>query len=226
MARRVFDRLGLWIVAPAELSLRRIEAIRALGIRDLFFPAGSAGTPATVHAELRARAAGCYLHAWLAVDGRGPYEYADAVLAWLRTHPGGCDLNIELGRDDDLAPYIDTVLTRIRRHYPRRPLRLNLAPWKGAYLPESVREQWARVAPVWVAGQTYAGDMAPYPPLDVWRDLVGHGVPVDRASLCYGAAGPVGGTAPARVCTLPLARLPRDGVVFHEQLLVEVGVLP
>lgn len=216
---RVFDRLGLWIVAPAELSAERLAGIGAYGIRDLFLPA--APDAAVAAARTRARAAGCYLHGWLAVDGRGAEEYAEAALAWLGTEAGGLELNIELGSDDRLAGYVEYVVRTLRAHYPARPLRLNVAPWKGRYLPAAALARWN----VHVAAQTYAGDMSPYAPLDVYRDLLEGGIPASRAQLCYGAAGPVC-TGGRRGATLPLARLPRDGVVFHERLLADLGVIP
>ena len=59
---------------------------------------------------------------------------------------------------------------------------------------------------------------------DVLSDLTSHGVPAAKATVCYAAACRVLGS-PERLRTLPdLTRLNR-GVIFHDDLMADAGLL-
>lgn len=220
MANRVFeDRLGIWNITPSKLDAGRLARIRGFDggiIDDVFLPRSAERRDFE-----RVRAHGLHAHLWTATDGRGPDEMARDTLADIRrVGDVGVDLNVEVP-DRELREYMIVLVRRIRAEMPGRRLRLNIAPFKAFALPipELYRDRW-----LYVCEQTYDGGMGRFSEADCYADLVEHGVPPGKATLCHGAAGPVRG-APGRVCTLPYLGRRRRGVIFSDDLLAEVGLL-
>lgn len=221
MADRVFeDRVGLWVINPANLP-GRLPAIRSFGggiIRDVFLPRS---------AELadfkRVRDAGLFAHLWVTPDDLSAIAYADRTLADLaRLKPGAVELNVELPADPPLGPYIGTVVERIRSQRPNLRLRINVAAWKAFALPIA---RLVADANLYACEQNYLGNMDELvSPADVLSDQLAWGAPAAKVSVCYAAACRVLGS-PGRVRTLPdLSRLHR-GVIFQDDLMVEAGLL-
>lgn len=220
MANRVFeDRLGLWVV-DAGRGVQRRHAIRAcLGglVRDVFMPrSASADDLASM------RSAGLYAHLWVAVDGRSAVALADDTLADLaRMKPGALELNIELGDDVELGPYIATVIERIRRRRKSLRIRINLAPWKGfvvLFVPI------ASDPALYVCAQNYTGNMdGLLSPLDVAANLIDYGAPASKVTVCYAARCQVLGSELLR--TLPDLSRTQRGVVFQDDLMADAGLL-
>lgn len=222
-------RLGLWIVNLPKLG-ERLPRLRALGFTDLFLP-GPDGTPALKSQVLGAGFTGC--HAWWAVHGQTAHDYAQAVL---RAHgiggwqPGADDLNVELGSDAALLPYMEQLVAEIRSLRPNLNLRLNVAARKAGFLPIAHLQADAHL---YACEQNYAArpglDMAArFSEADVLDDLLAAGVPREKAAVCYGAAITVGGkTGDERVCCIPQppAFPIRRGVVFQDDLLADAGLL-
>jgi len=220
VADRVFeDRVGLWIV-DAGRGVSRLPAIKAYGgglIRDVFLPRTS--SPAHFAAV---RGVGLYAHLWVAVDGRSAPQLAYDTLADIaRLGPGAVDLNIELGSDAALKPYVLEVVLRIRAKRMSLRMRLNVGAWKAFALPAL---ELASDPNLYACEQTYAGNMARYSEADAYADLLAYGVPEHKATLCYGAAGPVPPNG-VRVCTLPNLGRRGRGVIFHDDLMAQVGLL-
>lgn len=221
MADRVFeDRLGLWIITPANLP-GRLAAIRGFQggiIRDLFLPRTAA---AADFAAVRTR--GLAAHLWVATDGLDPDELAERTLLDLsRLSPGALELNIELPADDPLPGYIDDVVGAIRRVRRSLRIRLNLATWKGFAAPVV---RLLTDPNLYVCEGNYLGNMDELvSAADALADLTGHGVPDAKATVCYAAACKVLGS-PARVRTLPDLTRTRRGVIFSDDLMVEAGLL-
>ena len=221
MADRVFeDRVGLWVITPANLPAR-LPAIAAYGggiIRDLFLP-----RTASLADLALVRAAGLYAHLWAADDDLGAIAYADRTLADVaRLKPGAVDLNPELSADAPLPAYVRTTVERIRAKRPKLRIRLNLATWKAFAFPADLL---ASDPNLYAAESCYLGNMdARVSEADVLADMLANHVPQAKATVCYGAAGtPPGGGD--RVCWLPeLGRL-RRGVIFSDDLMAEVGLL-
>jgi len=215
MANRVFeDRLGLWIVNPANLP-SRLPGIRAYGIKDVFLP--RTADPSDLDSV---RAAGLYAHMWAAVDGLSASDYANRTLLDIqRLAPGAVELNVELGADLPLAAYIREVVELIRSKLKSKRLRINVAAWKAFALPGDLLRNDANL---YACEQTYAGDMARYSEGDVLANLLDW-IPAAKATLCYGAAGPVPGSS-GRVCTLPDLTRRNRGVIFQDDLGAEVGL--
>lgn len=221
MPDRVFDdRVGLWIVTPSRLP-DRLPAIRAHGaglIRDLFLP--RTARPADLE---RVKRNGLGAHLWAAVDGLSADDYADRCLAdILRTGAGAYELNIELGDDRPLPAFVDRVIRRIRatRRYYR--LRINLAAWKGHAIPaELLRED----PNLYVCMQNYTGNMdGLLSSADMLDHLLLWGAPIGKTTVCYAAFCTVL-DSPSRIRTLPDLSRTRRGVIFHDDLMADAGLL-
>jgi len=210
------DRLGLYVINPANLA-SRLPGIRAFGIKDVFLPRSAAPSDLAL-----VRAAGLYAHMWVAVDGLSARDYANRTLFDIqRLGPGAVELNIELSADPPLKDYIAEAVSLIRSRRLRLRMRINVAPWKGFALPVGALTSDSNL---YACEQTYAGDMSRYSEADAYANMIGWGVPPTKATVCYGAAGPVPGSS-GRVCTLPdLSRWNR-GVIFQDDLMAEVGLL-
>jgi len=220
VANRVFeDRVGL-LVVDADRGVARLPAIKsyAVGlIRDVFLPRSA--TPAHFAAV---RAAGLYAHLWVATHDRSAAELvADTLADLARLKPGALELDLELNSDPPLEAFVGEVYARIRARRKNLRIRLNLAPWKAFAVPfKSIAYDPA----LYACEQTYAGDMAPFSQADALANLLEYGVPRAKATVCYGAAGPVPGS-PDRVCTLPDLFRWHRGVIFSDDLMADVGLL-
>lgn len=210
-------RLGVWIVSPANLP-GRLAGLRALGFTDVFLP-----RTATKSDVERVRVAGFVgAHLWEAVDGETADEYAERVLADVRRLAvGAADLNVELGSDAALEPFMRRVLRRIRSTMPSRRLRLNVAWRKAGFLPVDLLVDDPNL---FACEQNYLGGMEPCSAADALEHLLAAGVPREKAAVCFGGAGPVP-PAGSRVATFPTGFPPSRGVVFQDDLLAEVGLL-
>lgn len=216
-------RLGCWIVSISNLTSGRMSKLKALGISDLFLK-GPAASVTAKGIVLNAGFNGC--HAYWSVDNLGALDYADRTLADIaRWGPGAGDLNIELGSDPPLPDYIKTVVQVIRSQRPNYNLRINLAPRKAFGLQKlSFNDPH-----LYACQQNYFGNMDQRHSEDeALRDLLAFGVPLAKASICYGAACKVGGvTGAKRVNILPDVgiRVLDRGVIFTDDLLAEAGLL-
>jgi len=235
VANRVFeDRLGLYVIDAGNLG--RLPQIKAFGggmIRDVFLPRTAA--PADLQ---RVRDAGLFAHLWAATDGLTAQEYANRTLLDIqRLKPGACELNIELPSDPPLKGYIRTVVKAIRTVRPNYRLRVNVAPFKGFAMPADLL---AADPHLYAGEQSYYGDMSRVAESDALYDLLSWGVPLAKATVCYGAAAlvprpdtPLPATG-VRVVGLgsiwtwsngaQVGALKR-GVVFSDDLMADMGLL-
>jgi hypothetical protein len=221
MSDRVFeDRLGLWVISPANVGARLapIKAFRGGIIRDLFLPRN-----AEVANLAQVRQAGLFAHLWVTPDDLTAEAYANRTLDDVnRLRPGAVELNVELPNDPPLTAYIREVVERIRARRPSLRLRVNVAPWKAFALPiDLLRSDGV----LYACEQNYEGNMDNLlSPADVLYDLQAWGVPSSKATVCYAAACQVLGSS-SRLRTLPdLARL-RRGVIFSDDLMADAGLL-
>lgn len=220
MADRVFEnRLGVWNITPSKLP-DRLAGIAAHGIRDVFLPRSASASDVAV-----VRAAGLTAHLWAAVDGLSARDYANRVLLDVqRLGPRGIDLNVELPDDTALPSYLREVRLHIRSARPNLRIRFNLAAWKAfalAGLP------WTSDANLYACTQAYDGSGMDnlLSPADQLTDLLGYGVPAERATVCYAAQCRVLGS-PERLRTLPDLSRSQRGVVFSDDLMADAGLLP
>jgi hypothetical protein len=146
---------------------------------------------------------------------------AETLADVARLRPGAVELNVELGSDAGLPAFIVELVHLIRAQHAKLRLRLNVGLWKAFSLPAIALEHDPNL---YACMQTYAGAMEPYSSADAYHELLGYGVPESKATICYGAAGPVP-PAGDRVCTLPNLARRRRGVIFHDDLMADVGLL-
>lgn len=219
MANRVFeDRLGIYIRGTGDL-VRRLPSIKAFGFVDVFLP-----RTATLTDMRRVRDLGLSAHMWWATDDLSAKDYAERALADIaEKEPGAGELNLELPSDPPLQAYIEDVVRIIRGRRRSYRLRINVAPFKGFALPVA---RLGEDPNLYAAEQAYKGDMQPFSAADVLRDMLLWGVPEAKATVCYGAHGPVPGSNGNRVVTLPELRWPMRGCVYNDDLMADAGFLP
>jgi len=220
-------RIGLWIVNSDNLT-DRLPKIRRFAngmITDLFLP-----RTATRQSFQFVRDSGFFgCHLWVAVDGLSANDYAQRTVDDIvRLGAGATDLNIELGQDDKLQPFMRTTLSIIRQTRPNYRLRLNVAPYKGQFVPMDLVQGDPNL---YVGEQTYYGDMSRVSEGEALQDLLEWGCPLRKASLVYGAAALVPNGRVVGLGTLwtwsngAIVRGLRRGVIFQDDLMTDVGLL-
>lgn len=214
-------RLGVW-GRDRGLVISRLPKLRAFGggwITDVFLP-----RTATKEDKQKVLAAGFTgSNMWWARDDLNAVAYANRTLSDItRAAPGAGDLNIELaGQDALLADYIRTVMTTLRNARRSYRFRLVVEPFKGAFLPVELLQEDANL---FVCGEVYSGLMERMAEDDVRRDLIEAGIPQEKVSVMYAAAVTVPGRS-ERVCGLPTGRIPRRGVIYHDDLMSDAGLI-
>lgn len=235
MANRVFeDRLGCWIVpdgaGKVAPKLARLPGLAALGVRDVFLPRqAEPGDFQTVRGQ------GLGAHLWAATDGLAVEDYVNRFLLDFKRlgSRGAGELNIELPSDPPLAAYMRRAVALIRQVKPRLPLRLNVAPFKGFALPVDLLTADAHL---YVCEQSFYGDMSRVAESDALYDLLSWGVPLAKATVCYGGAAlvPDAPQPPRRMVGLgtrwtwsngAVVGSLKRGVIFQDDLLADVGLL-
>mgnify|MGYP001587508146 CR=1 FL=1 len=218
-------RVGLWVVNPGNLP-DRLNTIKAFAngmITDVFMPQSSYPTDMNL-----LRSNGLNAHLWTVPGALSEQAYAAQVLSNInRLAPGAVELNIEV-EDQLLGPYVRTVLGALRFARPSYRFRVNIAPYKASFLPGDLI---IKAPHLYLAEQTYYGDMSRVSEGEALMDMLDAGVPLPKCSLCYGAAMPLPGQV-ARVPSLPtlfyndrLVRKLRRGIIFQDDLMVEMGML-
>ncbi len=223
--------VGLWVVNPVNLPARlgRIASFAGGMFTDVFVP--ETATPAAmalIRSTVRPNGTKLRAQLWTHPAARSPAEYGSAILVSILTlRPGVVELDIEVP-DDILTAYIDTTLNRLRDTRPTFLFRVNIAPNKAVFLPA---HRFATDDALFACEQTYYGDMSRFSEADALADLLGYGVPLSKASVCYGAAAP-DPTTGERHASLPsvfyqgqpIAKLKR-GLVFQDDLMADAGLL-
>lgn len=240
MASHAFQppSVGLWVINPANLPdrLPKIAALWGGLISDVFVDGGATRAQADlIRATPRPNGTKLRAQLWAAANTLPVEGYASqVVLDVKRLAAGVADLNIEVP-DAKLADYCRVAVQLIRAAKPKLKLRINLAPTKGFGLTglSFTGDPW-----LYACQQAFYGDMSPFSPDMALSDLLDYGVPRARATVCYGAAGPIGWTGGGRpwatqrhftIATLyyngGLVRGLRHGVIFQDDLLAEMGML-
>lgn len=230
VANKVFeDRLGLWVINPDSLA-SRLPGIVGFGIKDVFLPRES-----DLEDLKRVREAGVFAHLWEAANELSVDEYVAQVLADVkRLKPGAVELNIELKSDPPLKAYIRRAVEQLRKAKPGLRMRINIAPFKGFALPVDLLTSDPNL---YVCEQSFYGDLSRVAESDALYDLLSWGVPLGKATVCYGAAA----LAPTRAGS-PSQRFVglgtrwtwsdgavvgtlKRGVIFQDDLMTDVGLL-
>jgi len=227
--------VGLWVVNPANLAdrLPKIAAFADGMFSDVFAPTESSPSDmALIRATPRPNGTKLRAQLWTTPRGRPAATFATSTLGDIqRLKPGVVELDIEVP-DAVLTDYITDTVNAIRVVRPRYLLRVDIAPYKGRFLPAALFQSDAAL---FASEQTYYGDMSRVSEGEALLDLIQHGMPLAKASLCYGAAGPPwfpASAGAARVNTLgtlyyqgSLVRKLQRGLVFQDDLMADMGLL-
>lgn len=222
-------RFGCWIITPSNGDVagkiaERATALRELGITDLFVR-GPDGTTTVKRLALERGFSSCC--AYWSPDGLTAAAYAARALADVgRWSPGAGELNIEVGNDPALEPYVRAAVGAFRAQRASYRLRVNVAGRKGGFLPGDL---FTADANLYACEQVYLDALGPMTmrlsEADALERLELAGIPREKCAICYAGAVEVGGsTAGKRVAGLP-QWLPNRGVVFSDDLLAEAGLL-
>lgn len=205
-------RLGCWFMGNADLR-DRLQRVRSLGVTDAFLP-----TSATLADKRSVRDAGLFpALRQTPPGGMLPAGYALAgVAACTRLDLTVLEQNVEGVPDPELETFLRRDVAEIRRRRRLLRLRINVVPWKGAYLPTDL---FASDAQLYVIVQNYLGNMdARVAEDEIVRDLVDHGIPPAKVSVMYGAH-----VGRPRVASLPDIRF--RGSIYQDDLLADAGLI-
>jgi len=209
-------RIGCWFIPSQNFSdkLRhRLPLVKPLGVTDIFLP-----RQATKADKQLVRDAGYFAALYeTPPSGMSPVEYATQALEDIYDLAiSTLELNIEGIPDHLLSAYVRAVVVEIRKPKPHLRLRVNVVPWKGAYLPSDL---FASDKQLYVIVQAYLGNVDVRVAEDeIVRDLVGNGIPDGRCSVMYGAH-----VGQPRVPSLPQIRY--RGSIYQDDLLADGGYL-
>jgi hypothetical protein len=213
------NRVGLWVASSSNLTDKLAHFLPRLrgavpNLTDLFLPPEA--TPAH---RTQVLMGGFFCNDYYPPPhGKQPIEYADAALAAFKG--GALELNIEGVMDNWLDVFVKAAVDRIRAKKPNLPLRINVVPWKGEFLPSTL---FVTDPKLYVIAQSYGGNMEHlYAANDVYRDLTAFGIPPEKASIQHAVMCSQAPGKPRQV-TLPQVRF--RGSLYLDDLLQDAGLI-
>ena len=218
-------RRGLWVASNDNLTDKLVHFLPRLraaipNLTDIFLP-----PEATKSHRQQVLQAGFYQHMYDVAHGDGPEAFADRALNRHKNQGAGAlELDFEgsgIGGDVNLPQYIARTVARVRKTKPNLPLRVNVVPYKGQFLPVGLINDDAQL---FLAVQSYLGNMdALLAPDDVIWNVVAWGVRPEKVTAMHAimCSQRVGGP---REVTLPQVR--NRGVFYIDDLLLDAGLLP
>ena len=216
-------RLGLWVATNEAMTdklkhfLPRLR-VAVPNLTDLFLP-----PQAGISHKDQCRQAGFFTHTYDVAYGRSPIEFAKAALARRKVQgTGALELNFEGSAISDagMKKYITETIVQVRKTNPKLPVRINVVPFKGEFLPRDLINADNNL---FVIAQGYGGNMETlYAADEVKRDLIGWGIMEDKVSVQHAIM--CSGSGYARQITLPVIR--GRGSLYIDDLLLDAGLLP
>jgi hypothetical protein len=219
------QRQSLWVAENSNLTDKLIHFLPRLrvpipNLTDLFLPES-----ATKNNVAQVRGAGFFAHLYTVAHGDTALQLsARSLAAHKRIGAGALEIDFEgsgIGGDLKMSRYIVDTVQAVRKVKPLLPLRVNVTPYKGGYIPVNLINADPRTA---LAVQCYGGNMdALYSVEDVVGEVVRWGVNPAKvvAMQAVMCAQIVGGT---REVTLPQSR--NIGAYYIDDLLLDAGLLP
>lgn len=217
------NRRGLWIANNANLTDKLKHYLPRLrsaipNLTDLFLP-----PEAEISHKEQCRQASFFVHTYDVAHGRGAVEFAKAALARRKAQgTGALELNFEGASISDagMRDYIALTVSQVRKTNPNLPLRINVVPFKGRFLPDSLIRSDPQL---FVCAQTYGGNMdLLYAADEVLNDLILYTGAPEKCSVMHPVMCSRGPTAP-RQLTLPAVR--NRGAFYIDDLLLDAGLL-
>lgn len=217
------NRRGLWVASNANLTDKLKHFAPRLrnaipNLSDVFLPPEAN----TVHKDIL-RQNNFFVHMYDVARDRTPQEFADAALARHKAQDAGAlELNFEGGAitDDGMAAYITATIKRVRIKKPNLPVRINVVPFKGKFLPVNYINADAQL---FVCAQAYGGNMEIlYAADEVKADLTNYGIFSDKVNVMHAVMCAYRPGANREV-TLPNVR--DKGAFYIDDLLLDAGLL-
>lgn len=217
------DRRGLWVASNVNLTDKLKHFLPRLknaipDLTDLFLP-----PEATEEHKLQVRAYGFYSHMYDVARGRTPVVFADQALYkhW-QQKAGALELNFEGSAitDAGMSEYITATIKRVRSKKPNLPVRVNVVPWKGQFLPVKLINDDPQL---FVCAQTYGGNMDELYAADEVKDnLTNYGVFPRKANVMHPIMCV---TAPGKPRQITLPNVRSKGAFYIDDLLLDAGLL-
>lgn len=216
-------RRGLWVQTNANLTDKLKHYLPRLrgaipNLTDVFLP------PTALKSNKdQVRAAGFFCHMYDVAHGRQPNVFADEALARFNAiGAGALELDFEGSAisDQNMSSYIEATVKRVRKSKPRLPLRINVVPFKGQFLP---RELINSDPQLFVCAQAYGGNMEYLFAADeVKGNLIAWGILPEKANVMH-AVMCAYRPGQERQVTLPQVR--DKGAFYIDDLLLDAGLL-
>ena len=218
-------RRGLWVASNANLTDKLTHFLPRLraaipNLTDIFLP-----PEATINHRKQVLAAGFFQHMYDVAHGRTPIQFADQALnRHANQKAGALELDFEgsgIGGDRNLASYIRQTMARVRSKKRNLPVRVNVVPYKGQFLPLNVINDDPNT---FLCVQAYLGNMdAPVAADDARWDAVAWGVKPEKVTIMHPVMCSQRPGLPRQV-TLPQVR--NRGAFYIDDLLLDAGLLP
>ena len=217
-------RRGLWVASNSNLTDKLIHFLPRLraaipNLTDIFLP-----PEATKSHRQQVLGAGFFQHMYDVAHGDGPVEFADRALARHKAQGAGAlELDFEgsgIGGDENLASYIATTVARVRKSKPNLPLRINVTPYKGQFLPVGNINDDSQL---FLCVQSYLGNMdGLVAPDDAIWNAVAWGVRPEKVTAMHAIMCSQRPGLP-RQATLPQVR--NRGAFYIDDLLLDAGLI-
>lgn len=214
------QRLGLWVQSNANLKDKLTHFLPRLrgpipNLTDIFLP-----DDATSLNKQQVRDAGFFCHVYAVNHDRSATNLGDYAVDRLSKIGGGAlELNIEGLPEAKLEQYVRDVVKRVRFKKPNLPLRINVVPFKGQWLPKDL---FASDPNLFVIAQAYGGNMdILFAADEIKRDLTAWGIPEEKVSVMHAVM--CSGPGYPRQITLPVVR--GRGSLYIDDLLLDAGLL-
>jgi hypothetical protein len=225
------NRLGLWSAPTYKAGVYSASAYKdklthflprlrmaVPNLTDIFLP-----PEAGIAHKDQCRQANFFVHTYAVAHGMDPVWFAKSSLARRKVQgTGALELNFEGSAVEQMGlfDYVTQTIAEVRRTNPNLPVRINVVPFKGQFLP---RDLIVTDPNLFVIAQTYGGNMEIlYAADEVKRDLTAWGIPEEKVSvqhavMCSGPYYP-------RQITLPVIR--GRASLYIDDLLLDAGLLP
>lgn len=211
------DRFGLWFMQPTHLADRLPKIKAAIPfMTDIFLPPGATKTDKATTLN-----AGFFASQWTAAHDVTATQYGNQSVTHLNNSgAGSLELNIEKP-DTIINQYIRDAVKAVRAKKPLLRLRVNVAPFKGQFMPMDLFQQDPNL---YLVVQAYGGNMDEiFQSFEVHNNLVAWGAPADKVSVMYAAHCAPGVGKPRIPALFSLGRF--RGSIYNDDLLTDAGII-
>lgn len=216
-------RQELWVASNANLKDKLAHYLPRLRnalphLTDIFLP-----VEASINHKDQVRQNRFFCHTYAVANDQAPAALAKQALdARRRQGTGALEFDIEGGAvtDGTMRSYIEQLMQAVRKNHPNLPVRLNVVPYKGQFLPADLINNDPKL---YLVVQSYGGNMdILFPADEVKQEVVYYGVNPDKVSVMHAVmCAPKPGMP--RQITIPAVR--DKGAFYIDDLLLDAGLL-